>query len=108
MSKAREIAEERLAKGEISEEEFERITNKLGSTTPETHAPQELSTASAVPEEAFISKQGWFLWMLPVLILLPIRLGQESIENMGSDWQFITIAALGLGAVGGVKWLFGK
>ena len=36
MSKAKEIAEERLAKGEISRDEFEKITNKISKEEAKT------------------------------------------------------------------------
>lgn len=49
MSKAREIAEERLAKGEVTEEEFEKIVEKIG---------KEESSSNAFEPEAG-SKQWW-------------------------------------------------
>jgi hypothetical protein len=48
MSKALEIAEERLAKGEITDEEFEKIKQRLSSQSTETQ-PQHAAHTSNVP-----------------------------------------------------------
>jgi len=45
MSKAREIAEERLAKGEISEDEFQNIIKNLSSTKEDNNEPVLTQTA---------------------------------------------------------------
>lgn len=108
MSKAREIAEERLATGEISEEEFDRILGKVNARSQNTHIPQESAATNIATESPTISKKGWLLWMLPVLAILPVRVFQEPVENMSGDWQLVIYIAMGLGVVGAIKWIFGE
>lgn len=58
LSKAREIAEERLAKGEISEEEFEKIVSRLAqSKNRDTEYSAETSSSANTRNDKATEKQ---------------------------------------------------
>jgi len=67
MSKAREIAEERYAKGEITKEEFEQIFSSLTSSEDAENQVLQLdeaeSTASANEPKSDSSGCGWMIFI---------------------------------------------
>lgn len=102
MSKALEIAEERLARGEIQKEEFEAIkaqlSNRGTSSIPTAHAP----SAQASPA---ISKNGAALWVVLGIFVI-FAPGFLDLNDLG--WRLAGGVALVFFLIGGVKIIFGK
>lgn len=69
MSKAREILDERLAKGEISIEEHAKLTEKLGKVDQQNLKPTEPAAAqtSTPPSKPFNIAKLW--WVIPLVVI---------------------------------------
>ena len=118
MPSACEIAEERFAKGEITEDEFDRLIKKLGQTqttvenqvhSQNTQPVQNDTVVGTTNQQEFtLTKSGWGYWLIPMIFIVPFRITQPSVENMGAGIQVVTYAALFCMVVGVVKNMFGK
>lgn len=122
VSKAREIIEERLARGEITPQEFDSLVAKiqeptttsrphqppLPSSMSESNAAQVGATTVSTAAGPTLAKKGWFWWMLPAIFVVPFRITQPELTGMGTGIQIVTIAALALMAIGAVKWIGGR
>lgn len=76
MSKGLEIADERLARGEISEDEYDKLVAKLGensSDVPRASSPQSVQDSRAT-EEFSISKHGAIGWMATPAVIFAIMM----------------------------------
>lgn len=68
MSNAKEILDERFAKGEISEEEYDRFMAKLNDETPVV--PKEtMASAPVTAQQSDAGSSGWWKWGIGAAIL---------------------------------------
>ena len=111
MSKALEIAEERFAKGEISKDEFESIKSSIradSTVTPVAQAPQAVKQ-QPIPQEDFqLTKDGWFFWLIPIAVGIPLRWNLPSWDQMGGLAQVAIIIGIICMFIGIAKVTFGK
>lgn len=110
MSKALEIAEERFAKSEISKEEFESIKASLGTkNTPAPHTqPVSLPPQQEVTNEFKLKKEGWFFWLIPIAVGIPLRWNLPSWDQMSGLSQISIIVAIVCMFVGIAKVALGE
>lgn len=91
MSKARDILDERLARGEISEEEHRSLSEKIkGSDFKAQDAPTPISEARTA--SAGTSFKLWKLWpIIPILLVIVVYSSIKNnlvIENLSSNSPF--------------------
>ena len=112
MSDARKILDERLAKGEIDETEYDKLVAKLGSNSgsaPQPTAPLSVQTRQPTTE-ASISKDGAVLWMaIPAGIFGVMMLtAPDDLVGLSSKGIMFVVALAGAFLFGLVKYLAGK
>ena len=87
MSKARELAEERFAKGEISAEELKSIISQLNETAAPVHAAAPAAPAPAPAEpaksNALLTVGKWMLGGLVVLMVIGYFIERNTIGGLG-------------------------
>lgn len=88
MSKAREILDERLAKGEISIDEHTNLVEKFDKVDQPTHKPIEPAAAqtSTLPSKPFnISKLWWVVPLVVIGVWFSSAKNNLVIEKLSSD-----------------------
>ena len=113
MSNARAILDERLARGEISEDDHDRLTERLTKTTAAVaeHAPTPATQAISAPSSAGgLSKAGAGAWMgIPAAIFFVMMMFKP--DNIGrlNELGLLMFGLMGLAFVFGlVKAAFGR
>lgn len=113
MSKAMETLNERLAKGEITEDEYKRISavlNAGGATV--TPPPVYQPTPPAAPPQANefrIKEAGWGYWLIPVLLVGLARWNDpNSFSQMSTAQQLLVAFGMLCAGIAGIKVIFGK
>lgn len=114
LSKALEIASERYARGEITKEEFEDIKSSLrddNQTTPIVEQPSTNGAVGQQPEqqqEFQLTKDGWFFWLIPMVVVIPLRWNLPGWDQMGGLSQIAIIIAIICMCIGIAKVTRGK
>lgn len=113
MSNARAILDERLARGEISEDEHDRLTQRLTKTTAAVaeSAPTQAGQAISTPiSSGGLSKEGAGAWMgIPAAIFFVMMMFKP--DNIGrlNELGLLMFGLMGLAFVFGlVKAAFGR